>query len=53
MFLTVAVFDHAELFAHSPLANHLPCDAGRLFDVAAGTVGDVTENDFLGNATTP
>src|SRR2546423_9720059 len=46
----LAVLDHAHLLAHSPLANHPAGDRRRLFDVAAGAVGDVAEYNFFRDA---
>src|SRR6266550_8610276 len=45
-----AVFDHAHFLAHAPLANHPARNSGGAFDVAACTVGDVTENNFFRDA---
>ena len=49
--VALAIFDHAHLFAHPPLADHFAGYTGGLFDIAAGAAGHVAENDVLGHAT--
>ena len=46
------VLDHPHLIAHPPLANHPPRNIRGLLDVSSSAVGHITENEFLGDAST-
>ena len=47
----VAELDHADLFAHAVLGDHLAGRARGLFDVVRRTGRRIVEHDFLGGAT--
>lgn len=49
MVSSIGEADHAQ-FAHSPLADHFSGEVGGLFDVSAGSVGDVVGEHGFGDS---